>query len=61
MKTYLPFTLSQIFYNFELMPCCGKPRSYFKGPRGGDSLNIMCFHCGQKFNTCHSINYIVKI
>lgn len=44
--------LCYIFYIDNFMPCCGKPVRFFNGPRGGDAINIKCFHCGQKWNIC---------
>jgi len=29
-----------------IMPCCGKPISYYQGPRAGLGSNIRCAHCG---------------
>jgi len=56
-----PFTIAEIFYKFDLMPCCGKPVSFYKGPRGGECTNIKCAQCGQKFNTNPMTHYFVKI
>jgi len=54
-------TLAIIFYDHDLMPCCGKDIKYFKGPQGGYCTNIKCFYCGQKFNINPQTLYIVKI
>ena len=38
------------FYELAIMPCCGGERGFYKGPKGGLCQNIMCEHCGAKFN-----------
>lgn len=51
MKTLIePTTIQEMFFHNNLMPCCGKPVRFFSGPKGGDSCNIKCFYCGQKWN-----------
>lgn len=54
-------TLRTIFYEYELMPCCGKSVKYYRGPQGGLSENIKCAHCGQKWNICPTNHFIEKI
>ena len=56
-----PITFAEIFFEHELMPCCGKPIKFYSGPRGHLSQIIKCFHCDQKFNICPEIQYMYKI
>ena len=56
-----PYSITDIFYIHDLMPCCGKPVKYFLGPRGGNSTNIQCACCGQKWNVCTIMHFIEKI
>lgn len=53
--------LREIFFEHLLMPCCGKPAQFYRGPKGGFSLNIKCCWCGTKFNICKETHYIQKI
>jgi len=54
-------SIQEIFYYHQLMPCCGKTRLYQEGPRGGESLNIKCAHCGQTWNICPDARFIEHI
>jgi len=53
--------LSLFFYNHKVMPCCFNYQRFFRGPRGGNSQNIKCFHCGHKWNICEEIKFIEDI
>lgn len=44
-----PFSLYQIFYHLDLMPCCGKPLGYIKEIISDDHTNIKCCWCCTKF------------
>ncbi len=55
-----PKTLEEMFYTDRLMPCCGNPKNFLSGPKGGNSTTIECFHCGQTWNICPPI-FIEKI
>ena len=59
MNTQLPDTVHLPMYRRRFMPCCGNPIRYYKGPEGGLSTNIMCFHCGAKWNTILFDTYIL--
>ena len=57
---YFVYSFADIFYVEGLMPCCGKPLSFIRGPRGGNCTNIKCSHCGEKWNI-GPYHYIAKI
>jgi len=50
--TYVSF----IFYIEQIMPCCGHSLRFLKGPRGGLSMNIECYWCKQRWNSCPPFN-----
>jgi len=61
VHTTIPIpTLAHMFFIDKIMPCCGKERRFFLGPRGGHCINVKCCHCGQKWNICPP-HYIEKI
>ena len=61
LHTTIPIpSLAHMFFIDHVMPCCGKDVNAKIGPRGGDSINIECFHCRQKWNICPPW-YIEKI
>ncbi len=37
----------EIFYDDDLMPCCGNKRKIIYGPLGRLFINITCAHCGE--------------
>jgi len=39
------------FLNQDICPDC-KESGFIQGPRGGNSVNITCNHCGARFNVC---------
>jgi len=53
--------LQSVFYYDRLMPCCGNPIKYYKGPEGGMSINIKCAHCSSTWNICPEARYIELI
>jgi len=61
MPVMEPLSIVEIYYDHQLMPCCGKSRLYQEGPRGGTSINIKCAHCNQTWNICPEAHFIEKI
>jgi len=54
-------TLKTLFYDENIMPCCGKQAIYYRGPRGGNCFNIKCAHCSQRWNIEPHSHYIEKL
>ncbi len=52
---------SRTFYIDKLMPCCRKHISFYEGPSGGLSMNVMCTHCHHKWNICTASRFIEDI
>ena len=56
-----PYTISDIFYIHDIMPCCGKPVKYSKGPESTYSVVIKCSHCNQKWFIASVMHSIQKL
>ena len=41
--------VQRLFANLQCPVC--ESQALFDGPRGGASVNVMCFACGSRFNT----------
>ena len=41
---------AEMLFRRGIMPCCGLPVLYWKGPEGGLCVNIRCAHCKAEWN-----------
>ena len=55
-----PYTLEDIFYIHDLMPCCGNLIKYYKCNHCINPYVITCFFCNESFYI-HSPHLIEKI
>jgi len=61
MNPSFPISLYQIFYHYDLMPCCGKSLRFTTSDVTPRHRNIECLWCKTQFLFSHQERTLIKL